>query len=102
MDNIFVERLRRSLKYEEVYLNAYATVAEAKAGIGAGIGAWLDFYNEVRQHQRLGYRTPRQIYQEGLWICGRSALPTGSASPTSRASSESGAPQPTKALMLIG
>jgi hypothetical protein len=86
MDNIFVERLWRSLKYEEVYLSAYATVAEAKAGIGA----WLDFYNEERQHQSLGYRTPRQIYQEGLWICGRSALPTGSASPASRASSESG------------
>ena len=86
MDNIFVERLWRSLKYEEVYLNAYASVAEAKAGIGA----WLDFYNEERQHQSLGYRTPRQIYQEGLWICGRSALPTGSASPASRASSESG------------
>jgi putative transposase len=84
MDNIFVERLWRSLKYEEVYLNAYA--AEAKAGIGA----WLDFYNEERQHQSLGYRTPRQIYQEGLWICGRSALPTGSASPASRANSESG------------
>ena len=84
MDNIFVERLWRSLKYEEVYLNAYASVAEAKAGIGA----WLDFYNEERQHQSLGYRTPRQIYQEGLWICGRSALPTGSASPASRASSE--------------
>ena len=86
MDNIFVERLWRSLKYEEVYLNAYASVAEAKAGIGA----WLNFYNEERQHQSLGYRTPRQIYQEGLWICGRSALPTGSASPASRASSESG------------
>jgi hypothetical protein len=37
---------------------------------------WLSFYNEERQHQSLGYRTPRQIYQEGLWICGRSALPT--------------------------
>jgi hypothetical protein len=61
-------------------------VAEAKAGIGA----WLDFYNTERQHQSLGYRTPRQIYQEGLWICGRSALPTGCASPVSRASSESG------------
>src|SRR3989440_3808150 len=86
MDNIFVERLWRSLKYEEVYLHAYATVAEAKAGIDA----WLDFYNIERQHQSLGYRTPRQIYQEGLWICGRSALPTGCASPASRASSESG------------
>src|ERR1700730_13805618 len=86
MDNIFVERLWRSLKYEEVYLNAYATVAEAKIGVGA----WLSFYNDERPHQSLGYRTPRQIYQEGLWICGRSAPPTGCASPTSRASSESG------------
>ena len=86
MDNIFVERLWRSLKYEEVYLNAYASVAEAKAGIGA----WLTFYNEERQHQSLGYRTPRQIYEEGLWGCGRSALPTGCASPASRASSEGG------------
>src|SRR5712691_4820826 len=45
MDNIFVERLWRSLKYEEVYLNAYASVAEATAGIGS----WLGFYNEERQ-----------------------------------------------------
>ena len=58
MDNIFVERLWRSLKYEEVYLNAYATVAEAKAGIGA----WLDFYNTERQHQSLGYRTPPIVH----------------------------------------
>ena len=55
MDNIFVERLWRSLKYEEVYLNAYASVAEAKTGIGS----WLGFYNQERQHQSLGYRTPR-------------------------------------------
>src|SRR5947208_3735268 len=55
MDNIFVERLWRSLKYEEVYLNAYASVAEAKAGIGS----WLGFYNEERQHQSLRYRTPQ-------------------------------------------
>ena len=76
MDNIFVERLWRSLKYEEVYLNAYASVAEAKSGIGS----WLDFYNEERQHQSLGYRTPRQVYEaECPWICGRSASPTGCA-----------------------
>jgi putative transposase len=76
MDNIFVERLWRSLKYEEVYLNAYATVAEAKTGIGA----WFGFYNEERQHQSLGYRTPRQAYEaECRWICGRSASPTGCA-----------------------
>jgi len=86
MDNIFVERLWRSLKYEEVYLHAYATVAEAKTGIGA----WLSFYNDERQHQSLGYRTPRQIYEQGLWVCGRSALPTGCASPASRARSEGG------------
>ena len=76
MDNIFVERLWRSLKYEEVYLNAYASVAEAKASIGS----WLSFYNEERQHQSLGYRTPRQAYEaECPWICGRSASPTGCA-----------------------
>src|ERR1700730_6106810 len=57
MDNIFVERLWRSLKYEEVYLNAYGNVAAAQAGIGA----WLVFYNEERQHQSHGYRTPRQV-----------------------------------------
>jgi hypothetical protein len=68
-----------------VYLNAYARVAEARTGIGA----WLSFYNDGRQHQSLGDRTPRQIYEQSLWIWGRSALPTGSASPTSRASAES-------------
>jgi putative transposase len=46
MDNIFVERLWRSLKYEEVYLNAYASVAEAQAGIGT----WLAFYNPASSH----------------------------------------------------
>ena len=76
MDNIFVERLWRSLKYEEVYLNAYASVAEAKAGIAS----WLGFYNEERQHQSLGYRTPRQAYEaECPWIWGRSASPNGCA-----------------------
>jgi putative transposase len=73
---MFVERLWRSLKYEEVYLNAYATAAEAKAGIGA----WLDFYNRERKHQSLGYRTPRQIYEQGLGyvddrLCRPAALP---------------------------
>ena len=76
MDNIFAERLWRSLKYEEVYLNAYASVAEAKAGIGS----WLGFYNQERQHQSLGYRTPRQAYEaECPWVYGRSASPTGCA-----------------------
>jgi|GraSoi_2013_60cm_1033757.scaffolds.fasta_scaffold40786_2 putative transposase len=85
MDNIFIERLWRSLKYEEVYLHAYASVAEAKAGIGS----WFRFYNEGRQHQSLGYRTPQQVYTaECLWICGQSASPTGCASLVSRARSK--------------
>ena len=60
LDNIFCERLWRSLKYEEVYLKAYATVAEAKAGIGE----WVTFYNDERPHQSLKYLTPRQFFTE--------------------------------------
>jgi putative transposase len=58
MDNIFVERLWRSLKYEEVYLKEYATVAEARAGIAS----YFRFYNHERLHQSLDYRTPAAIY----------------------------------------
>lgn len=61
MDNVVVERLWRSLKYEEVYLKAYDTVAEARAGIAA----WFKFYNHERPHQALDYRTPWQTFQEG-------------------------------------
>ena len=57
-DNVFVERLWRSVKYEEVYLNAYASVPEARAGIARYIG----FYNAVRPQSALGGRTPDQIY----------------------------------------
>src|SRR4051794_5797047 len=103
MDNIFIERLWRSLKYEDIYLHAYASVAEARAGIGAkaSIGDWLNFYNEERLHQAHGYRTPRQIYEEQCpWTSGRSAAPNGSASPASRVRSRTGemltfAPMPT-------
>ena len=59
MDNIFVERLWRSLKYEEVYLKAYDSVADARAGIAA----WISFYNDRRIHQALGYRTPREVFE---------------------------------------
>ena len=59
MDNIFVERLWRSLKYEEVYLKDYASVAEARAGISG----YFQFYNHQRLHQSLDYRTPAAIYQ---------------------------------------
>jgi putative transposase len=60
MDNIFIERLWRSLKYEEVYLKSYETVQEAKEGIGQ----WINFYNNERLHQSLGYRTPSAIYND--------------------------------------
>jgi len=57
-DNIFIERLWRSLKYEEIYLRDYALVQEARAGIGK----WFRFYNHQRPHQSLGYRTPAKLY----------------------------------------
>lgn len=57
-DNIFVERLWRSVKYEEVYLKDYESVPEA---IG-GLGAYFEFYNQERLHQALGYRTPTAVY----------------------------------------
>jgi putative transposase len=60
-DNIFVERLWRSLKYEEVYLNAYENVAQARRGIAA----YFEFYNHQRLHQALGYRAPRQLLESG-------------------------------------
>lgn len=59
LDNVFVERLWRSLKYEEVYLHAYENVTEARIGIGRYFG----FYNERRPHQALGYQTPAGFYR---------------------------------------
>jgi putative transposase len=63
-DNIFVERLWRSLKYEEVYLRAYESVAEARQGIAA----YFNFYNHERLHQALGYRAPRQVFEEAMTV----------------------------------
>jgi putative transposase len=61
-DNVFVERLWRSIKYEEVYLRAYDSVAEARASIGR----YLDFYNRKRPHSSLGARTPDLAYFDHL------------------------------------
>jgi putative transposase len=59
VDNVFVERLWRSLKYEEVYLKAYETVAQARQGMGN----YFRFYNRDRRHQSLGRQTPDQAYE---------------------------------------
>ena len=61
-DNVFVERLWRTVKYEEVYLKAYDTVSAAKASMGA----FFDYYNRRRPHQSLDDKTPDIIYFAGL------------------------------------
>jgi putative transposase len=58
LDNIFIERLWRTLKYEEVYVKDYETPAEAMQGLAQ----FFVRYNEWRQHQALGYRTPAAVY----------------------------------------
>jgi putative transposase len=83
MDNVFIERLWRSLKHEEVYLKHYADGREARAGIAA----WMAFYNTERRHQALGYRTPMTVYRARvtgavavdmtLHLDNAGALPTG-------------------------
>ena len=57
-DNIFAERLWRTVKYEEVYLKAYASVLEAQRGLED----YFRFYNGLRSHQALGYRTPAEVF----------------------------------------
>ena len=61
-DNVFVERLWKSIKYEEVYLHAYESVPAAKAGLGR----YITFYNTRRPHASLDRRTPDEVYFESL------------------------------------
>ena len=61
-DNVFVERLWRTIKYEEIYLKAYTSVPEARAAIGR----YLAFYNGTRPHSSLGGQTPDQAYLKTL------------------------------------
>ncbi|MBA4419516.1 MAG: hypothetical protein C0392_16680 [Syntrophus sp. (in: bacteria)] len=65
MDNIFTERLWRSVKYEEVYLKDYESPRDARKGIGT----YLTYYNTERPHQSLGYKTPKEVYEgnHNLW-----------------------------------
>jgi putative transposase len=58
LDNIFVERLWRSVKYEEVYVHDYATPREARQGLTR----YFQFYDHERPHQSLDYRTPADVY----------------------------------------
>jgi putative transposase len=62
LDNVFIERLWRSLKHEDVYLKGYADGVEAKAGIAS----WIAFYNHRRPHQSLGHRAPMSVWREGV------------------------------------
>ena len=62
LDNVFIERLWRSLKYENVYLNAYETGSEARAGIGR----WIAFYNQTRPHSSLDGQTPDGRYYKDV------------------------------------
>jgi len=61
LDNVFVERLWRTVKYEDLYLRGY----EGVPGLQQGLGRYFPFYNEERMHQSLAYRTPAQVYHEG-------------------------------------
>jgi putative transposase len=60
-DNIFIERLWRSVKYEEVYLKDYTDVPE----VHGGLSAYFDLFNNERPHQALAYLTPAEVYLEG-------------------------------------
>jgi putative transposase len=62
LDNIFVERLWRSVKYEDVYLHRYATMGE----LLVGLTKYFTFYNTERPHQSLGNRTPKTVYESGI------------------------------------
>ena len=57
-ENLFIERLWRTVKYEEVYLKAYQNGKDARIGIGD----YFRFYNTARPHQALGYRTPGEVF----------------------------------------
>lgn len=61
MDNIFTERLWRTVKYEDVYLRRYQTIDEARDGLGK----YFTFYNQKRRHQALDYKTPAEVYGSG-------------------------------------
>ena len=88
-DNIFVERLWRTVKYEEVYLKAYASAGEARRELGA----YFRFYNDQRPHQALGYRTPGEVFSEATALREEEST-VGRWSPEADVVSYVGAPGP--------
>jgi putative transposase len=60
LDDIFVERLWRTVKYEDIYLKDYATVP----ALEAGLARYFTFYNDERSHQSFGYRTPAEVHRQ--------------------------------------
>ena len=62
LDNVFIERLWRTVKYENIYLKEYATVDE----LINGLGNYFDFYDHKRVHQALAYKTPWEVYEAGM------------------------------------
>ena len=69
MDNIFIERLWRSVKYEEIYLKEYETVDDLRKSLAK----YFHFYNQERPHQTFGEATPLEVYQQGLSANGEAA-----------------------------
>ena len=85
-DNIFVERLWLTVKYEEVYLKAYANASEARKELGA----YFRFYNSQRPHQALGCRTPAEVFHQAR-NAPAEELKTGEGSPEQVLASLAGA-----------
>jgi putative transposase len=78
MDNVFIERVWRSLKHEDIYLKGYADGHEAKSGIAS----WITFYNEHRLHQALGYRTPMAVWRAATGTSAVDMMDNAAALPT--------------------
>jgi putative transposase len=78
MDNVFIERVWRSLKHEDIYLKGYADGCEAKDGIAC----WIAFYNEFRLHQALRYRAPMVVWRAAMTTPAVDMMDNATALPT--------------------
>lgn len=77
MDNVFVERLWRSVKYEDIYIKDYDLVPE----LVSGLTVYFRFYDEDRPHQSLDYRTPAEVYRSGVREAERGKIITNTGRP---------------------